>query len=313
MTYLIKIICLLLLLGTSAIVLSAQSSTSTKQENPFEIGYSIDTNRSELQPITNSDSTTGLSAPVSSNNPFEVSKVRVTPDGESPKGNLGIFKSLSKSVSQGSMRSRIPLVVIVLSILLITVGHNLNRKLLARIYSALINENQLRILKREDSNRKMIFYLFYLLFIINIALASAFIAELMFQISVWDSFLWLLLAIAITYIVRHSLNSSMSAIFSFGDILESYGFTIAHFNIALSLILFVFNLLLAFSGIGIFLIYALLFILAVFLLFRYVKGLIIGLGFNGLSPFHFFLYICAFEVLPNYMLIQLITGQYSGL
>ena len=198
--------------------------------------------------------------------------------------------------------------VLIASLLILAVVINLKRKSFLNLYRAITNDNYLKLLQREEhSGASFFFLLLYFLFFLNAAL---FIYQLMidkFEVKGYKVFLVLFVALFLVYLIRYIAVWLLQVTFPLEKEAKQYNFTIIMFNIIVGLLLIPINILFAYAPFGKSMIYVGLGVIALFYLLRQIRGLFIAARTKGLSYFHFFIYLCTFEVAPLIWILSFIN------
>ncbi len=283
---------------------------SPAQENPFEL-----TPRLTVPPAA------GLSenkdSPAPTGNPFELiprlgRSVEREPSGAAPDNAL-FFPSKAKE--RKSLSTTFLLGVTLALLVFLAILLTLFRPLLQRIIPALFNQNQFNLLYRElEGINPWPFRLLYFFFFCN---AGFFLLQLLWPgglgagYSPWVSLAALIAFLAAAFGLKHLLLKLLSAVFPIARELDSYGFSIRLFSIALGMILLPINVLLAFAPESLHsgLIYLVLAFLILAYLLRTLRGLSIAGKKIWSNKFHFLLYICSVEIAPVFVLVKLIISQ----
>ena len=194
------------------------------------------------------------------------------------------------------------LVITVLSTL--TISYNKN--LITNIIRSVLNDNYLNLIYREQKKMKSIKYLLlYLVFFFNAGL-FIYLTLQYFDHTKFNLFYCILFVIGL-YAIRHLSFSLLSNVYPFKKEVEQFGFTILIFNIFLGLLLLPINVFIAFGPIisQEIIIYTGLIVIALIYIFRQLRGLFIGSQILTSSTLYFFIYLCAFEILPILALFKL--------
>jgi len=199
--------------------------------------------------------------------------------------------------------------ILIVSLLILAVVINLKRKSFLNLYRAVTNDNYLKLLQREEYNGSSFFFLLlYFLFFLN---ASLFLYQLLinkFEIKGYKVFLVLFAALLTIYMVRLIFTFILQLTFPLDKEAKQYNFTVIMFNIIVGLLLIPINILVAYAPFGPKLIYVGLGVIAIFYFLRQIRGLFIAARIKGLSYFHFFIYLCTFEVAPIFWIISFIKN-----
>lgn len=188
---------------------------------------------------------------------------------------------------------------------------NTQRGAITKITKAITNENVLKLNHREEKKGVNGHYiLLYFSFIVNAAIFSYLILYNLYNQSGWYVFQLCFFGILLVYVVRHIFLSLVSASFPIQKEVSLYGFTIQTFNLFIGIVLIPLNLIIAFGeeNIAVPLIYLTTVVIALLIVLRSFRGLLISSRWISSNLFHFFLYLCAFEILPILLLIKVIGG-----
>jgi len=201
--------------------------------------------------------------------------------------------------------------ILIASLLILAAVINLKRKSFLNLYRAITNDNYLKLLQREEYNGSSFFFLLlYFLFFLNAALFLYQLLIIKFDINGSQVFLGLFGVLIAIYIIRIIATFIIQITFPIEKEAKQYSFTIIMFNIIVGLLLIPVNILTAYAPFGPQMIYVGLGIIGLFYLLRQIRGLFIAARIKGLSYFHFFIYLCTFEVAPFFWIISLIRNWY---
>ena len=202
--------------------------------------------------------------------------------------------------------------ILIVSLLILAAVINLKRKSFLNLYRAITNDNYLKLLQREEqSGSSFFFLLLYFLFFLN---ASLFLYQTIiskFEVSGYKVFLALFGGLLLVYAIRLISTYLLQITFPLEKEAKQFNFTIIMFNIIVGLLLIPVNILIAYAPFGSNLIYLGLGIILLFYVLRQIRGLFIASRTKGLSYFHFFIYLCTFEVAPIVWIISFIKNWYS--
>jgi Domain of unknown function (DUF4271) len=132
-------------------------------------------------------------------------------------------------------------------------------------------------------------------------------------ITFWQAYLYVIIFFLILYLGKYICLKLIGYIFNVKDLVNTYVFVVFLINKVLGILLLPFILILSFSKPAYYT-FAILgaAILAILLfLYRYIFSLTSVRNKLHISSFHFFLYLCAFEILPLLILYKFIV-QYLG-
>lgn len=188
-------------------------------------------------------------------------------------------------------------------------GLSLNRELLKKIYRAALNENLSSLLYREQrfATTQYLYYTIYIIFFLNGGMFLYFLSRHFgwtawtFQ-SIWSS----IGLVFVIYMLRHLSLSILGSTYPITKEATHFSFSIVLHNILLGIGLIPVNLFLAFGPDGMYRTIAvtgLLFCGLIYLI-RQFRGLLISGSAIVTNPFHFFVYLCAVEILPLFTLVR---------
>ncbi|NNF36211.1 MAG: DUF4271 domain-containing protein [Saprospiraceae bacterium] len=198
-----------------------------------------------------------------------------------------------------------------LSLLLIAVVATVKRNIFSKVFKSFTNDNLLKLTQREENNGlNGGFLLLYIVFAIN---GATFIYLLIkgSSFSSAPSWLLVLLAVVVIYLIRHIAMFFLGVIFPVQREASQYSFLIAVVNILLGLLLLPFNLLIAYAPdfISVSSVYIILGVIAFLFIIRMIKGFLLGLINYGTNVFHFFLYLCTFEIAPALLIFRFFSNM----
>ncbi len=258
-----------------------------------------DTFKTEDESLLSQDSLISVQKP-SGNNPFDISEDRIvyTSAGDATSGirdKINVDTKTTKHIS-------FIFWVILFSLIVLAFPVSMDRWYIVRIMRSLFNINISNSLAREFSGFSILLFAFlYLVFIISL---SVFVLLFNRQFngleSTFNMYLMSLFFIFAVYLVRHT--GLLIAKWIFPEVIEfhAYNFTILSFNAILGIALIIPNLFLAFSPdefarIAFFVAFG---IILLFYGIRTIRGFMISFNYLINHPFHFFIYLCTFEILP---------------
>ena len=283
------------------VLYGAIGSNVLAQTNPFEI---VDRLADiEVETVVNQDSTATIStdqpARTSSitqdknaTNPFEVSHIPLR-----KKDFIDKKKTKTTIVKKNFLESSYPLLALILCIILVAIILSQNRKLINELANSLLNMSSLNTLQRKYQNGWSIMsILLYIIFILNLALFTS----KAFGVDTLRNFSYITICLSVIYLLKHTFVRATGYVFPIYDLIKKVNFSIISLHSFLGIILIPINLFLYFSydilssmflyvGIG---------VIILNFLFRWLKGLFFGSSILSGQPFHFFIYLCSFEILP---------------
>ena len=133
-------------------------------------------------------------------------------------------------------------------------------------------------------------------------------------ISFWEAYLYICLFFIVLYVGKFICLQIVGLVFNTRELVGTYIFVVFMINKVLGILLLPFILILAFSKPAYYtLAIAGAAILTVLLfLYRYLFSLTSVRNKLHISSFHFFLYLCAFEILPLLILYKLLVQYFGG-
>ena len=180
------------------------------------------------------------------------------------------------------------------------------------------SQSSLRMLQ----NREQLLQNSFASFILNISfvLSFALMATLLIfnrhllPISFWQAYLYICLFFAILYIGKFVCLILVGYVFNAQELIHTYVFVVFMINKVLGILLLPFILILAFSmpayypvAIG-----GAAILTVLLFLYRYLFSLTSVRNKLHISSFHFFLYLCAFEILPILILYKFVVQYFGG-
>jgi hypothetical protein len=134
-------------------------------------------------------------------------------------------------------------------------------------------------------------------------------------LSFWEGFFYISLFFTFLYIGKYISLQIAGYVFNSKELVNTYIFVVFMINKVLGVLLVPFILVLAFSK-PIFHPYAIggaALITVLLILYRYLFSLTSVRNKLHISSFHFFLYLCAFEILPLTLLYKFIVQYFGGI
>jgi hypothetical protein len=133
-------------------------------------------------------------------------------------------------------------------------------------------------------------------------------------ISFWQGYLYISIFFTTLYLVKYICLEVAGAIFNTRELVKSYVFVVFMVNKVLGFLLVPFVLILAFAKPMYYTaaIYGAAGVSVLLLLYRYLFSITSVRNKLHLSSFHFFLYLCAFEILPLLILYKLVVQYFGG-
>jgi hypothetical protein len=180
--------------------------------------------------------------------------------------------------------------------------------------TGLFNDNYFFQAYRNQQGRGILpFIALYLLFPINLG-SFMFFAFQHYHLSFFGT-PWLEIGaciafVALAMLLKHTVLATISALFSVPLEVGRYNFLIVIFGVVIGLFLSPVNIMLAFGpeSYHAWLVPGTLAMVALFYLFRFLRGVLIANKFLLFHRFHFLLYICTVEIAPVLNFVKLISG-----
>jgi hypothetical protein len=261
-----------------------------------------------------------LSKDNNSDNPFEINRKksngtvepvveesRSNEEVKSPSEERPLIEALPES---GDFSESFLFWVILLAFLILAVGLSLDRWHITKLFKGILNYNLSNTMMREATGLKNILLaILYLLFIVSAAL-FVYLTHKYFTGRVGANYLLYSFAfVFVIYFIRHLAMHSLYYVFP--DLKEAlvYSYSIATFNIVAGISLLIPVLLMAYSTKIVVLIALIvgLSILGILYLLRSFRGILIAFKYLNNSPIQFFLYLCAFEIVPLFVVYKILT------
>ena len=133
-------------------------------------------------------------------------------------------------------------------------------------------------------------------------------------ISFWEVYFYICLFFLALYICKYLCLQIVGYIFNTNELINTYIFVVFMINKVLGILLLPFILILAFSkpAFNSFSIVSAAILTLLLFLYRYLFSLTSVRNKLQLSSFHFFLYLCAFEILPLMILYKFVVQFFGG-
>lgn len=243
-----------------------------------------------------------LVAETENENPFEVIRV--------PRNDTSFEDPLLENVTTRVDKDLLFTIMMILMICLaVLVG--LYRSFIVKLYKSIWNDNYLKLLYRSVNEPiRFRFGAFYLLYFLNAGLFIYLSLGLLGK-DQWQEGPVLLLAcvviVFLVYGIKHLILFFLGVFFPVAKESFQFNFTILLYNCLLGLLLVPVNAIMAFAVDEIVIIaaYSGLALSLLFYTLRQFKGLILGVNFLSKNFFHFFIYLCAVEIGPVFILWKL--------
>jgi hypothetical protein len=153
-------------------------------------------------------------------------------------------------------------------------------------------------------------------FIMSFSLFSTLIIfnDHLLPINFWEGYFYMCLFFTSLYTVKYICLTIAGYVFNTKDLVQTYIFVVFMINKVLGVLFIPFILILAFAKplLHIYAIFGASFLLILLVLYRYLFSLTSVRNKLHISSFHFFLYLCAFEILPLLILYKFIVQYFGG-
>ncbi len=281
------------------------------QINPFEIEGRIDsTELVKMQDVQSIGSefqeVLKLAQPEEDRdlvNPFEVNHVPLLPSINKNRQNREVQRlNRSRFISQTYIMWILLVCVIVFA--LITAQH---RQYVRELFSSLLNNNAFNNLRRKSGGITNIYgILLYLNFTVSLTIF------IILSVSSTELYVfgYLLLSIVLVYIIKHMCLAISAYILPQDDLIKRYSFSIGSIHLVLGIVLLPLNILMYFdssTGLGMWSWIGTV-IIVLSLVLRLLKGLFFSSKVVASYPFQFFIYLCAFEIMPWLVIFRLLNN-----
>lgn len=273
--------------GTNPFEVKSRASTKSHVDKIDSNVFNLETKQKPIEENNNSIS----------NNPFEIGKKQNKAKTISTK----VVQNVKKNTNQFKSNSDFLFWVILFMLIFVAVLFSFNRNIILKIIKTIWYYNHTNILFRNFGSREFLFYLFlFINFIVNLTIFIYLFLNKNHNLSGIDLFIKIFGFVALAYIIKHLSIALFNSIFSSLKSIGKFNFTIFLFNINLGLFLIPINLLVAYglSAISPFFIIIGMILIGILYILRLFRGLLLTYDYLSISIFHFFLYLCAFEILP---------------
>ncbi|MBK7094861.1 MAG: DUF4271 domain-containing protein [Saprospiraceae bacterium] len=254
---------------------------------------------------------------LNTSNPFDIDRNKIDSlseyhSGQSESVSYRIpvdTKSLKKAFSGNSSNFLLWVFMFILIIVAILTG--MNREVVIKIIESSWFNNLMNLLHRNFGNKDVLLYsLLYVSFAMNIAIFFYLLIGNKFNYNGFLLFIYLLLTVVFIYVIKHLAIVLFERVFPSLKGIRIYNFSIMIFNIILGIALIPVNAFAAFSTpvlASVFISTGLV-LIAIFYVFRLLRGLLSTYNYFVISIFHFFIYLCAFEILPLLIIYKLVLN-----
>ncbi len=250
-------------------------------------------------------------------NPFDLNTSKSIGQNTPSKEIASTGETNEPVVAGGDNFNSFLLFVMLLVFLIFSVVAIVFKDLLKKVFDAFSNERLLNLLHGEKTVIRIpLFIIFIFIYALNAGVFVFLSIVNLLGVGDWKYFSLLVASIFMVtfpFAVKYVLLKVIGWIFSIQKEVNSYLFTIYIFFIAIGVVLFPINIIIAYGAESLktFLIYFTFIALFLVLIFRLIRGLFIGMRFMSFHIFHFLLYLCAVEIVPALILIKVFT-KYFG-
>lgn len=196
---------------------------------------------------------------------------------------------------------------LLLATALLAVVININFSFVKLLFRSLLNVNLFKLFHREQGGRlttsQLLFYIIFLITSSTLIYLLLGVQSKMYGINLWYQ---ICLGVAAFYIVKHLLLIIIGYIFDIEKTTSLYNFSIITYHSVASIVLLPLCFIAAFASasLAVPVMYIGLFVICATLLTKAIRGLFISLEFWADRFFQFFMYLCAFEILPVMVLVK---------
>jgi hypothetical protein len=243
---------------------------------------------------------------ISTANPFDVRQ------SEGKLNNAEIEKSSSVdkekiktpvlNVRDAARGHIVVLIFSLFSLIATAVGIGLDRSKFITMLQSVVNSNKLKVLYRDRTGTiDAQFVLLYIIFFLNVSFfLYVAIRDGFFVTYFSPKWIYLLFFCIGVYAARHFVMWLLAAVFSLGDEVEVFNYSIAIHNIVYASVLvpFIMGLSYAPDALRPYMFYAAIGLAVLIYLFRQVKGMLSAVSSRKIQVIYFFLYLCAVELAP---------------
>ena len=306
-------------------LIAFQSAGLAQNTNPFEIKSRLN-NRNLNKDIDSSFQTDAAQTSVIMNNdsidfnagnPFDIDRNKIDSINEENSVKKGVVSyrlpidkvALKKTFTGNSSVFLLWVFMFVLIIVAILVS--LNREMVIKIIKSSWFNNLMNMLHRNFGNKDVLLYsLLYISFAVNLAIFIYLFVRNKYEFDGILLFTYILLTVIFIYSIKHFAIVFFESVFTSTKGIRIYNFSIMIFNIILGIALIPVNAFAAYSSpvvVGVFIDIG-MFLVVIFYVFRLFRGFLSTYNYFVVSIFHFFIYLCNFEILPLLILYKLVIN-----
>ena len=291
------------ILSLSPSIINAQGET-----NPFELVFRLDS--VEL--------TAPSQAPVqfTTDNPFDIVRVTVLDPEVRQKALLDQEEAIK--LEEADNEDRIQFILLMSSLAFLVFLFTLFRGFIRKSIRAFYSDNLLRQFKRDMRiGIDLPYILLFINYLLNISIFAffAFKEYRLTEYNLYLQFFIFFVSIVLVHFGKQLLLNFTAFLLPIQKEIGLYNFTIVVFAAVLGILIIPFNVVLLYGPADSVDIVqnSLIGLLALMLIFRYLRALYLSSRFLLLNKFHFLLYICSVEVAPVLILIRLVFLGNTGI
>ncbi len=241
-----------------------------------------------------------------------VSEEVTTKENIKTEEKTSFFNRFNRSSDKSYETTNFIFWIIFFTIFLFAILINYRRSFILKSYRGILNENYLKLIKREERNGFSPFFIsLFVVFLLSIAIFIYLILLKIYNndVGFWG-YLYIFLGVFIVYVVRYIIIKLIGYIFGLEKVTEKYFFIILYYNVLLGICLLIINIFFAF-GSDLIIAYSFKFglVITVGLLFiRIIRGFLLSIQDNFIFKIQFILYLCAVEIAPTFILMKYLSG-----
>ncbi len=269
--------------------------------NPFDIekdnrGATSTFFDSKLPPPTQEDQ----------QNPFDVDTTRTT----LKKKPVYINPQNELKTSDSQQKNSFIFWLSLFSLLITTIAITRDRKAFSNLPKLISNRNYLKLVNRDLNSSRIVFYiLLYTSFFIGISAFIYLCANYFYDYQGLKVYVFILGCVILTYVIRHIALYLIKSIVMTKQVISDHSFVIMVANGITGILLIPANLLFNYAdSFKMPAFYLTIAIIAIFYIWRQLSGSFLSMTDKHTNLFHFFIYICSFEIAPALIIIKLVQG-----
>jgi hypothetical protein len=200
--------------------------------------------------------------------------------------------------------------VILFAFLILAVALSIDRWFVTKLFKGIFNYNLSNTMMRETSGIKfIILILLYFMFIIIVSIFAFLIFRYFTGIDNITYLYYSFAGVLSIYLIRHFSLFFLGIIFPKVQEAYLYNYSVVTFNAVTGIILIIPVLLMAFSASAIVAVamYVGIILFGALFILRSLRGTLIAFRYINNQPIHFFLYLCAFEIIPLMVVYKILT------